>query len=80
MAEWDSVHVRNEKAAQDEYDDHVGQLGGLLRKSGDVQSIADYLASVEHEIGFTTKPSALLDVAVHISKWYADAATADSAS
>ncbi len=70
LSEWDPIHVRDADGPDDEYDGYLGQLGGLLRKGGDVGAVAEYLASAEHHMGFDTQPDQLRKVAEHIRTWY----------
>jgi hypothetical protein len=70
LSEWDPIGVRDADGPDDEYDGYLGQLGGLLRQGLDVGTIAEYLASAEHHMGFDTQPDQPQKVAEHILDWY----------
>jgi hypothetical protein len=73
MEQWDPVGVRGEPAAADEYDSYLGVIGRLLREGASAESIAQHLATVEHDwMGFETSVGQLLPVGEQVIAWYAD--------
>jgi hypothetical protein len=62
---WDPIGVRDEPAAQDEYDAYVGGVYRLLATGASARQIAEHLAQVEAKyLGFEdTNPKMLIPVA-----------------
>jgi hypothetical protein len=63
--DWDPIGVRDEPAAQDEYDAYVGGIYRLLATGASARQIAEHLAQVEAKyLGFEDiNPKALIPVA-----------------
>jgi hypothetical protein len=76
LTDWDPLLVGDAAQAQDEYDGYLGELGDLLRKGAGGKAVAEYLASCEGRMGFTTGPDELTDVAARITQWYSSAVAA----
>jgi hypothetical protein len=67
---WDPIGVRDEPAAQDEYDAYVGGVYRLLATGASARRIAEHLAQVEAKyLGFEdTNPKMLIPVAKKLLK------------
>ena len=61
LRDWDPIGVRDEPAAQDEYDAYVGGVYRLLASGATAEEIADHLWLIEKEkIGMACKDSSML--------------------
>lgn len=47
LADWDSIGIRDEPKAQDEYDDYAPAIAELLHSGADVGRIANHLLRIE---------------------------------
>ena len=56
MDEWDPIGVRGVAEAQDEYDDYLAAIAGLLREGADADRIASHLQLVESGMGLAADP------------------------